>query len=132
MIKRFGKRLGRVIADRQYYSALLFAFIRALGAEPIIPHPTYVKDPLINLWQTKRFKVKGDPVLVKQYKQRMTVERNFKAGKLELTMENLRWRGVAKVRMHVALCYSCMYAVAITAHKIGRPELANSIASFTY
>jgi transposase len=131
-IKRFGKRIGKVIADRQYYSALLFAFIGALGAEPIIPHPANVKDPLINLWQTKRFKVKGDPELVKQYKQRMTVERNFKAGKLELTMENLRWRGVAKVRMHVALCYSCMYAVAITAHKIGRPELANSIASFTF
>ena len=132
MIKRFGKRLGRVIADRQYYSALLFAFIRALGAEPIIPHPTYAKDPLINLWQTKRFKVKGDPELVNQYKQRMTVERNFKAGKMELMMENLRWRGVAKARMHVALCYSCMYAVAITAHKIGMPELANSIASFTF
>jgi hypothetical protein len=131
-IKRFGKRVGRVIADRQYYSAFLFAFIWALGAEPVIPHPTNVKEPLINLWQTKRFKVKGDPELVNQYKQRMTVERNFKAGKLELMMENLRWRGVVKVRMHVALCYSCMYAVAITANKIGRPELANSIASFTF
>jgi transposase len=131
-IKRFGKCLGKVIADRQYYSALLFAIIRALGAEPVIPHPTNVKDPLINLWVTKRFKVKGDPELVNQYKQRMAVERNFKAGKSELMMENLRWRGAAKVRMHVALCYSCMYAVAITAHSIGRPELANSIASFTY
>jgi transposase len=131
-IKRFGKRLGKVIADRQYYSADFFAFIRELGAEPVIPHPTNVKDPLIDLWETKRFKVKGDPTLVSLYKHRMTVERNFKAGKLELMMENLRWRGVAKVRMHVALCYSCMYAVAITAQKIGRPDLANSIASFTY
>ena len=109
-----------------------FAIIRTLGAEPVIPHPTNVKDPMINLWETKRFKVKGDPTLVDLYKQRMTVERNFKAGKLELMMENLRWRGIAKVRMHVAICYSCMYAVAITAHKIGRPDLANSIASFTY
>jgi hypothetical protein len=32
----------------------------------------------------------------------MAVERGFKAAKLELMMENLRWRGVAKVRMHVA------------------------------
>jgi len=32
----------------------------------------------------------------------------------------------------VALCFACMYAVAITAHKIVRPELANSIAAFTY
>lgn len=56
----------------------------------------------------------------------------FRAGKHELMMENLRWRGMAKVRMHVAICYACIYAVAITAHKIGRPDLANSIATFTY
>jgi hypothetical protein len=62
----------------------------------------------------------------------MAVERNFKAGKLELMMAKLRWRGVAKVRMHVAVCFACVYAVAITAHKIGRPDLANSIAAFTY
>jgi hypothetical protein len=41
-------------------------------------------------------------------------------------------RGIAKIRMHVAICYSCIYAVAITAYKIGRPELANNIAAFTY
>ena len=106
--------------------------IRKLSAEPVIPYPPNVKDPLIDLWLTKRFKVKGDSRLVELYKLRMAVERSFKAGKLELTMENLHWRGVAKVRMHVALCYTCMYAVAITSHKIGRPELANSIAAFTY
>ena len=47
-------------------------------------------------------------------------------------MESLRWRGVAKVRMRVALCFACMYAVVITAHRIGKLELANSIAAFTY
>jgi hypothetical protein len=132
LIKRCGKRISHVIADRQYYSAEIFAAIRELDAEPVIPYPSNVKDPLIDLWLTKRFKVKGDPRLVKLYRLRMTVERNFKAGKLELMMENLRWRGVAKVRMHVALCFACIYVVAITAHKIGRPELANSIATFTY
>jgi hypothetical protein len=132
LIKRCGKRVSRVIADRQYYSAEIFAAIRELDAEPVIPYPSNVKYPLIDLWLTKRFKVKGDPKLVKLYRLRMTVERNFKAGKLELMMENLRWRGVAKVRMHVAICFACIYAVAITAHKICRPELANSIAAFTY
>jgi hypothetical protein len=34
--------------------------------------------------------------------------------------------------MHVAIRYACMYTVAITAHKIGKPELANSIATFIY
>ena len=132
VLKSCGKRISHVITDRQYYSVEIFAAIRRLGAEPVIPHPSNVKEPMINLWLTKRFKVRGDPRLVELYKLRMTVERNFKAGKMELMMENLRWRGVAKVRMHVAICFTCIYAVAITAHKIGMPELANSIAAFTY
>ena len=66
------------------------------------------------------------------YRLRMSVERSFKAGKLELMMGKLRWRGVAKVRMHVAICFACIYVVAILAHMVGRPELANSIAAFTY
>jgi transposase len=132
LLMRFGKRISYVIADRQYYSVDVFAAVRKLGAEPVIPYPSNVKDPLIDLWLTKRFKVKGEPRLVSLYRLRMAVERSFKAGKLELMMENLRWRGVAKVRMHVAICFACMYAVAILAHMIGRPELANSIAAFTY
>ena len=91
-----------------------------------------MKKPLINLYVTKHFRVKGDKRLVELYKQRMAVERAFKASKLELSMEKPKWRGIAKIRMHVAICYSCIYAVAITAHKIGRPELANNIAAFTY
>jgi hypothetical protein len=132
LLNQYGKRIGRVIADRQYYSEVLFKFIWNLDAEPVIPYPPNVKDPLINLYLTKHFKVKGDPRLVDLYKFRMAVERSFKAGKIELTMGNLRWRGAAKVRMHVAICFACIYAVAITAHKIGRPDLANSIAAFTY
>jgi hypothetical protein len=58
------------------------------------------------------------------------VERSFQAGKLELMMANLHWRGVAK--MHVAICFACICAVTIVAHKIGRSELANSVAASTY
>ena len=132
LLKRFGKRISHAIADRQYYSAEVFRAVRGLKAEPIIPHPLKVKEPPINLWVTRRFKVRGDPKLVEIYKLRMAMERAFKAGKLELAMDNLRWRGAAKVRMHVAICYACIYAVAITAHKIGRPDLANSIKTFAY
>jgi hypothetical protein len=132
LVKSYEKRIGKVIADRQYYSADIFTAIRKLGAEPVIPRLPRVKDGMIDLWVTKRFRVRGDPTLVNLYRLRMAVERGFKAGKLELMMEKLCWRGVAKVRMHIALCFACMYAVAITAHRIGRPELANSIATFTY
>jgi len=132
LLKRRRKRISHVIADTQYYSAEVFKTIKGFGAEPVIPHPLNVKKPLINLYITKRFRVKGDPKLVELYKLKMTVERAFKAGKRELMMENPRWRGAAKVRMHTAIGYACMYAVAITAHKIRRPDLANSIAAFTY
>ena len=60
LLKRCGKRISHVIADRQYYSADIFTSVRKLEAEPVIPHPSNVKDPLIDLWLTKRFKVKGD------------------------------------------------------------------------
>lgn len=132
LLRSWGRRISHVVADRQYYSKEIFDMVRGLGAEPVIPHPSRVKDPLIDLWLTKHFRVKGETRLVGLYRLRMSVERSFKAGKLELMMENLRWRGVAKVRMHVGICFACIYAVAISAHKIGRPELANCIAAFTY
>jgi len=51
---------------------------------------------------------------------------------LDLTpIQQVLWRDLAKIGMHVAICYPCILAVAKVAHKIGRPELANSIA-FTY
>jgi hypothetical protein len=132
LIGRYGKSISHFIADSQYYSAEVFETVRRYGAEPVIPHPTKVKEPLIRLYITKRFRVKGEKRLVELYKRRMAVERAFKAAKQELLMEKPKWRGAAKIRMHVAICFSCLYAVAIVAHKIGRPELANSITAFTY
>ncbi|MEM1589254.1 MAG: transposase [Thermoproteota archaeon] len=132
ILRRYGKRISHFIADSQYYSAEGFETIRSYGAEPVIPHSSKVKEPLIRLYVTKRFRVKGEKRLVELYKRRMPVERAFKASKLELSMEKPKWRGIAKIRMHVAICYACILAVAITAHKIGRPELANNIAAFTY
>jgi len=132
LLRFYGKRISHFIADSQYYSEEVFKAIRRYGAEPVIPHSSKVKEPLINLYVTKRFRVKGEKKLVELYKRRMAVERTFKASKQELSMEKPKWRGVAKIRMHVAICFSCILAVAIVAHKIGRPELANNIAAFTY
>jgi transposase len=132
LLMLYGKRISHFIADSQYYSEEVFKAIRRYGAEPVIPHSSKVKQPLINLYVTKRFRVKGEKRLVELYKRRMAVERAFKASKQELSMEKPKWRGVAKIRMHVAICFSCILAVAIVAHKIGRPELANNIAAFTY
>jgi len=132
LLRRYGKRISHFIADSQYYSEEVFKAIRRYGAEPVIPHSSKVKEPLINLYVTKRFRVKGEKRLVELYKRRMPVERAFKASKQELSMEKPKWRGIAKIRMHVAICYACILAVAIVAHKIGRQDLANNIAAFTY
>lgn len=50
---------------------------------PMIPHLTNVKEPLINLYVTKRFRVKGDPRLVELYKLKMAVERGLQGWKHE-------------------------------------------------
>jgi len=97
----------------------------------VIPAPPQIKKPIINLRVKHDFIVDGDPELVRLYPHgRMMVERVFKHGKERLNLDNLRWRGAAKVRMHVALCYSVILAAAITAHKMGRPELTHSIKAF--
>jgi hypothetical protein len=132
LLRLHGKRISHFIADSQYYSEEVFKTIRHYGVEPVIPYSSKVKQPLINLYVTKRFRVKGEKRLVELYKRRMAVERAFKASKQELSMEKPKWRGVAKIRMHVAICFSCILAVAIVAHKIGRPELAKNIAAFAY
>jgi len=67
--------------------------------------------------------VEGDPKLVRLYHQRIVVEHVFRAGDTRLNLDNLRWKGAAKVQMHLALCHSVILAVAITAHQMGRPDM---------
>jgi transposase len=91
LLRLYGKRISHFIADIQYYSEEVFKAIRRYGAEPVIPHRSKVKQPLINLYVTKRFRVKGQKRLVELYKRRMAVERAFKASKQELSMEKPKW-----------------------------------------
>jgi hypothetical protein len=128
LLELYGKCISYFIAESQYYPEEVFREIRRYGAS----HTPPLKGVFNKLYVTKRFRVRGGGRLVELYKCRMAVERTFKASKLELSMEKPKWRGIAKIRMHVAICYACILAVAIVAHKIGRPELANNIAAFTY
>jgi hypothetical protein len=41
-------------------------------------------------------------------------------------MKKPKWRSIAKIYMYAAICYTYILAVAIIAHKIGRPELATT------
>jgi transposase len=122
--------IGTLIADAQYYWEEFFNMLKELNIKPVIPAPPQIKKPIIHLKVRNGFIVEGDQELVKLYHMRMMVEQVFKHGKKRLNLDNLRWRGAAKVRMHVALCYSVILAIAITAHKTGKPELAHSIKTF--
>jgi hypothetical protein len=129
-LKRAGSAIGTLIADAQYYWEEFFNMLKELNIKPVIPAPPQIKKPLIHLKVRNGFIVEGDQELVKLYHMRMMVEQVFKPGKKRLNLDNLRWRGAAKVRMHIALCYSVILAIAITAHKTGKPELAHSIKAF--
>jgi hypothetical protein len=65
---------------------------------------------------TKCFRVESGKGLVELYKGR-TVEEVFKASKLKLSMEKPKWRGITKIRIHAAICYTYIPTVAILAHK---------------
>lgn len=118
-----GRGLGRLSEE-------FFSLLQGLGVKPVIPAPPQVRQPLIHLRVKRGFVLEGDLRLLKLYRRRMMVEYVFNSGKRQLNMDNLRWRDAAKVRMHVALCYSVILAAAITARKIHRPELAHTIKAF--
>ena len=42
----------------------------------------------------------------------------------------LTWQGLENASIHVSLILCVVYAVAIAAHRIGRPELRQSVAYF--
>jgi hypothetical protein len=94
--------VGTLIADAQYYWEGFFNMLKELNIKPVIPAPPQIKKPIIHLKVRNSFIVEGDQELVKLYHMRMMVEQVFKHGKKRLNLDNLRWRGAAKVRMHVA------------------------------
>ena len=50
--------------------------------------------------------------------------------KSRLGYGRLTWQGLENVRIHVSLVLMVVYVVAIAAHRIGRPELRQSVAYF--
>ena len=50
--------------------------------------------------------------------------------KSRLAYGRLTWQGLGNVSIHVSLVLMVVYAVAIAAFRIGRPELRQSVAYF--
>jgi hypothetical protein len=57
---------------------------------------------------------------------RAIIERHFAWAKRYFGLESARWRGLIPAYQHTALVYSVMLAVALTAHRFQRPDLAGS------
>ena len=51
--------------------------------------------------------------------------------KSRLAYERLTWQGLGNASIHVSIVLMVAYAVAIAAHRIGRPELRQSVAFFS-
>jgi len=79
---RAGLSIRLLIADAQYYSRELFKLSGWLGIKPVIPAPSQIKKPIINLRVKRGFIVDGHPELIRLYHLgRMMVEHLFKHGK---------------------------------------------------
>jgi len=65
------------------------------------------------------------------YKRLRAVVKGFISRvKTRLGYGGLTWQGLENVSIHVSLVLCVVYAVAIAAHRIGRPELRQSVAFF--
>ncbi|MDI6903879.1 MAG: hypothetical protein QMD13_00065 [Candidatus Bathyarchaeia archaeon] len=61
---------------------------------------------------------------------RASVESFVSALKNHLAYEQFTWRGLENASIHTSLVHCVVYAAAIAASKMGRPDLARSIAYF--
>lgn len=57
---------------------------------------------------------------------RAILERHLAWAKRYFGLESACWRGLVAAYQHIALVYSVMPGVALTAHRFQRPELAGS------
>lgn len=145
----FGLRARKVLADAAYdVKDIREAIIRILRATPFIPINTrrtkgkgekekkrkrakalrawYKSEGLLSYYvRPSSVKFKGI------FKERTTVERNHSNGKGQYHLDTLRFRGLEKATIHVTLCLTAQLVVALTAVRVGHPELIRCSTKFT-
>ncbi|MCW3991418.1 MAG: hypothetical protein NWE79_01820 [Candidatus Bathyarchaeota archaeon] len=78
-----------------------------------------------------RIDVEGPEWKKRIYKRLRAVVEGFNGwAKSRLAYERLTWQGLENAGIHVSVILMVVYAVAIAAFCIGRPELRQSIAFF--
>lgn len=117
----FDLSISIVRADAGYFTKSILAFIHlTLGASSMIDY---------NLRRNgKRFL--ATLFFIDQWRfhsaARTIIERHFAWAKRYFGLESARWSGLTAAYQHTALVYATMLAVALIAHRYGRPDLAGS------
>jgi len=91
---------------------------------------------LLKKWYRKEFiyKYYVDPdgkEFDEKYDQRTVSERINSTSKESLRLDDLKFRGKKKAKSHVYISFIGMLAVALTAERIGRPDLIRCVKCFT-
>ena len=119
--------------DSQFESKPLFAVLEQKKITRIIPWRRLMgrRVPAEELRVKGRIDVEGPEWKRVVYKRlRAKVEGYIGRVKARLHYHQFTWKGLANAGIHNSLTFSLAYAVAIAAHRIGKPELERSIAYF--
>lgn len=119
----FGFSVQLVRADAGYFTYPILNFIRTvLGAGFMIDYNLRRRGKkfLATLFFLRQWRFHQCP--------RSNIERHFAWAKRYFGLEAARWSGLIAAYQHTALVYSVMLAVALVAHRYGRPEYSGSRA----
>jgi len=122
-----------VAGDSQFESKPLFTILEGRKMEYLIPWRRLKgrDNPPEELVVQGRIDVEGPEWKRVVYKRlRATVEGYIGRVKTRLHYHQFTWKGLSNASIHNCLTFSLVYAVAIAAMKMGRPDLAKSIAYF--
>jgi len=148
-IASYGLAIEKVLADAAYdFNWIRKKIIKVLKAIPLISlNPRNCKgnsererkkrrDENLRRWHKKEgLEAFYIPHRSRKYKgifkNRSASERNHSNGKGQLQLDHLRFRGLEKATVHVALCLTAELVVALTAARVGKPDLIRCSTCFT-
>jgi len=119
--------------DSQFESPQIFGLLEGLRIDPVIPWRRMRRrvNPPEVLSVKDRIDVEGPEHLRCVYHRlRAPAEGLIGRVKSRLALQRLTWQGLENACIHVCLVLMVAYAVCIAAHRLGRPELRQSVAYF--
>jgi hypothetical protein len=119
--------------DSQFESELVFAALRSRKMQYIIPWRRLKKrvNPSSVLSVKDRIDVEGPEHLCVIYKKLRSKSESLNGRvKARLAFSRLTWQGLRNASIHTCLVFSVVYAIAIVASLLRRPELQYSTAHF--